>query len=169
MVQNIWLDPNIISPRRSNQKLAKPTTRYDQSRYPGVKKQNDEDDTNYLIGPKQTERSTSNQKSLKWPIRADQNFTPGWRLPRGVWQRRRVKQLLVADEATDLVCETLWPRLVGADWGIQTLWLSIVVLSSRCQTDLCNDLPLLSFGIRRTTNVLFSLFLAKCICFFGKL
>ena len=169
MVQNIWLDPHTIRPRRSNQKLAKPTTRYDQSRYPGVKKQNDEGDTNYLIGPKQTERSTSNQKSLKWPIRADQNFTPGWRLPRGVWQRRRVKQLLVADEATDLVCETLWPRLVGADWGIQTLWLSIVVLSSRCQTDLCNDLPLLSFGIRRTTNVLFSLFLAKCICFFGKL
>ena len=40
---------------------------------------------------------------------------------RGVWQRRRVKELLVADEVTDLVCETLWPRLVGADWGIETL------------------------------------------------
>ena len=62
---------------------------------------------------------------------------------RGVWQRRRVKQLLVADELTDLVCETLWPRLVDTDWGIQTLWLSIVVLSSRRQIDLCNDLPLL--------------------------
>ena len=40
---------------------------------------------------------------------------------RGVWQRRRVNELLVADEVTDLVCETLWPRLVGADWGIETL------------------------------------------------
>jgi len=40
---------------------------------------------------------------------------------RGVWQGSRAKQLLVADEVTDLVCETLWPRLVDTHWGILML------------------------------------------------
>ena len=77
MVQNIWLEPNIISPRRSNQKLAKPTTRYDQSRYPGVKKQNDGDDTNYLIGTNQAEPINIQSEVSKRPIRDYQSRYPG--------------------------------------------------------------------------------------------
>jgi len=52
----------------------------------------------------------------------------GWRFFRGVWQESRAKELLVADEVMDLVCNTLWPRFVDTNWMSQKLWLRIIVL-----------------------------------------
>ena len=49
---------------------------------------------------------------------------------RGVWQRRRVKQLLVADEVTDLVCETLWLRLVVGGLGDSNVVIEHCCVSS---------------------------------------
>ena len=54
-------------------------------------------------------------------------------------------------------------EVYGCGLGDLNVMIEYVVLFSRRQIDLCNDLPLLWLGIRRVINSLFFLVLAKCI------